>query len=427
MTSNIENATRNIGRIIVLLIAISVSCPLIVMNRNFYNQPVRVTDEYIDPVVFRQLNYLDWSIDNGGPARMQFLFPEGAFFMYSLHTLSWTQVAQRSAPDSPERNRALDKAYAGLNSMEDELESFLDLQELSPPFGAFFGGWINWARGAILSIDTTDNRASEVLHDFRISCGNIAQAYNNSSTPFLESYVEMSWPSDNIVSIASLAFHDHLFMPKYDSTVARWLNMTRERLDPATGMIPYQTDPETGFSIDGAHGNSQAVIIRFLAELDPVFAREQYQLYCKNFPTTRLGLHLVQEYPRGVKGYGNIDSGPVIWGIGSASTIVAPVAMRLFGDFDRCYRIENSIDALGFPFDLGGKRRYAFGTMPMADAFLVWSRLVSLYTQNIPPVTIGADHSGWRVPFHITILVLLFAAWLPFGLTFVRKGWWKKA
>jgi hypothetical protein len=411
MASTTSPHRINLLSVSAIAVASLVTLLLLIANINLCRPPVSTNATGVDSRILSQLAYLDFCVAHDGPARMQALYPEGAFFMHMLHTLSWIQVARRVPVESELRRAAVGKGMAGLRAMELDLDAFPEVRALSPPNGAFFGGWVNWTRGALLSLRVRDTVMVGVETDFKHSCELIGAAYDSSCTPFLDSYQGMCWPSDNVVAVASLRMYDHLFGERYDATIRRWVSLTKGRLDPVTGMVPYQTVSGTGACLEGAEGNTEAIIIRFLAELDPAFATEQYVRYCRSFPATRLGLHLVREYPAGKRGRGNIDSGPVIWGIGSAATIVAPVAMRLFGDFERTTRVEQSIDALGFPMSWDGRTRYALGLMPVADAFLVWSKLECCYTQDVPVVKESQPERWWRTPFCSISLVLCTSAW----------------
>jgi hypothetical protein len=403
------------------LLGILFSLAIVIPNYNLHLPIAKQDSGVVSKNILSQLRYLDQVISNGGAGRMQRLFPEGAFFLYALHTLSWIQVAHRSKSDKRLFDEAVRHGQEGLAAMEKEIAAFPELAGLPLPNGAFFGGWLNWARGTYLALGFNDGYAKTLENALKIDCASIAAAYEKSSTPYLESYHGMAWPSDNIVVIASLRMHDFLYGERYSSVIKKWVVEVKKRLDDKTGMIPYQVDAGTGNCTDGAEANALAVILCYLAELDPEFAAQQYRLYCSQFPVDILGLNLLRHYPKGKKGFGNIDSGPVLFGIGSAATIVGSAPMRIFKDYERAYRIEHSIDALGFPITLGNTTRYAFGLMPIADAFLVWSKLSHVYTQQVPVIQESGHHRFWQWKFHLFSLFALIAVWFPYIWIF-RKG-----
>jgi hypothetical protein len=405
-----------------ILIGSLLSLLILIPNINLYQPAFSLKQDTISPAILNQLRYLDHVIANGGAMRMQALFPEGAFLLYSLHTISWIQVAHRVKNDRQLFAQVVHTIEQGLADMENEIRNFSQVATLPAPGGVFFGGWLNWARGTYLALGLTDSSAKSIESLFKNDCGRIAAAYESSSTPYLESYESMAWPSDNVVAVACLRMHDFLYGATYSAVIKKWVDDVKQRLDGKTGMFPYQVDDLTGDCIEGAQANTQAVILYFLAELDPDFAAQQYRLYCNNFPADILGLHFIRHYPKGDKGIGNIDSGPVVFGIGSAATMVGQAPMRMFNDIERASRVDHSIDALGFPITWGNKTRYAFGLMPIADAFLVWSRLARVYTQKLPVIKEEKQHAFWRLKFHGFSAFALLAIWGVIFFIIIKHG-----
>ena len=139
-------------------------------------------------------------------------------------------------------------------------------------------------------------------------------------------------PVDSTVAIAALRLHDSLLPARFDGTVARWLDGVRQRLDPATGLLPHRVDPVTGAPAEVARGTSQSVIHRFLPEIDPAFAREQYLRFRDSFVVSPLRLGpAVREYPLGTDGAGDVDSGPLLLGVSLSATVVTLGAAGVFG------------------------------------------------------------------------------------------------
>ena len=65
--------------------------------------------------------------------------------------------------------------------------------------------------------------------------------------------------------------------------------------------------------------------------------------------------------------------------------------------------LRNSIEAFGCGFFWRGKKKYLFGTLPMADVFIAWSNAVE------PNRNAGlrADRN-WRWRFQLIFLILVF-------------------
>lgn len=214
------------------------------------------------------------------------------------------------------------------------------------------------------------------------------------------------------VAMASLSNHDKIFKPKYKKVIDAWIQNITNKLDPLTHLIPHKVNSETGVSVQGARGCSLSLILRMLAEIDPKLAKEQYEIFREKFVSTTFGLPSLREYPKGQHGFGDIDSGPVILGVGFSGTIVM---IGTFYKLDYGYLAERqykTINAFGFGSVARDQKKYLFGKLPMADAFIAWGRATGINYQN--PANIN---DNWRMKFH-GISLLLFAF---FWIIYFRK------
>ena len=185
-------------------------------------------------------------------------------------------------------------------------------------------------------------------------------------------------------------------------------------LDSISGLIPHEVDAANGEPIDVARGSSICLTLIFLSEIDSVFAKEQFDLFYEKFTITRFGLPFIREYPKGTRGHADIDSGPLILKVGFAGTIVATGTFMKFGEVETANRISACIESIGFPKTDGDQKKYLSGKLPIADAFIVWTRLQSYET-------IRNNYTfGSFLMFHIySFLLLVF-----FIVLFYRKRLW---
>jgi hypothetical protein len=341
---------------------------------------------------------------------MQGLFPEGYFFSHVLYGLSWVQVGLRTESDL--RTEALREARWAL----EQLDTFGHLTfspDLDPPFGVFYVGWKNWLRGGILILDPSD---SETQQRFEEDCAALAAAFESSDTPFLNAYPNMAWPVDSVVGIAALSVHDHLLPPRYESIISRWLTMARERLDPVTGLLPHSVNPITGEALETARGSSQSMILRFLPEIDPSWASEQYGAFRSLFVGYVGTVPGIREYPTGIDGIGDVDSGPLVNGLSASATVVTMGTAFIHGDRELGEAFFHIGESAGLPISQGNTKRYAFGLLPVGDAFLVWSQTAMPLVAQVPSANFpDLVTSWWRLPLHLLslglVMVLLIAGW----------------
>ena len=369
---------------------------------------LRLTLPADDPAgVRRQLRFLRLELDRGAGADAQAMFPEGYFFLHVLYGL--TEVQLGLGEPAGGRDDEIREAAWALDRIENADGRAPFDPGLTPAYGVFYRGWTNWLRGGLLALRPDPDRQAEFERD----SAELAAAFDAATSPFLPAYAQQSWPVDSTVAIASLSLHDHLLAARFGPTVTRWLAAAKQRLDPATGLLPHRADVVTGAPIEGSRGSSQSVIQRFLPEIDPEFARSQYLLFRKQFRSLPLGLGpAIREYPAGTDGVGDVDSGPLVLGVSFSATVVGLGAARVQGDARLADGLGNYGDFAGLPIDTLSTRRYAFGLLPIGDAFLAWSKTARTFAAA-PPAAPPPDLGWWwRTPLLTVLLAFALTPWL---------------
>jgi hypothetical protein len=348
-----------------------------------------------------QLAFLRERLEGGADSEAQALFPEGYFFLNALYGLTWVELGKRGV----EPGKAADEAAWALSRMASPAGRAPFDASAIPAYGVFYAGWTNWLRGGLLTLrEDAGERAR-----FETDSQTLAAAFDASPSPFLTAYPGQAWPCDSTVAIASL----RLAGPRFAPTVDRWVTRARGLLDPATGLLPHYVDPATGALVDGARGTSQAIIQRFLVDVDPVFAREQYLLFREEFLDRPLWLGpAVREYPHGVDGAGDVDSGPLIRGISLSTTVVALGAAQAQGDHSLAAALAGLGEFAGIPLTTFRTKRYALGLVPIGDAFLAWSKTARPWTTPPPSPPAAVIGAGWRVPLLLLMLLIGLLPWL---------------
>lgn len=372
----------------------------------------------LGPDVIPQLNFIGAALRRGAGEHMQDFFPEGFFFTHVLYGLTWVEVGLRVPAGTSLHKQALEESAWALARLDSPTGRVPFSAGLDPPYGIFYVGWINWLRGGILMLQPAESRLPHDVDRFRADCVAIEQAFNRSTTPFLSAYPGQAWPVDNVVALAVLRLHDALFPPRFDHTIQDWLRAAQQRLDPQTGLLPHRVDPKTGERIEGTRGSSQSLILRFLIEIEPTWGRTQYALFREQFVVPFLGAPGVKEYPMNVRGQGDIDSGPLIAGFSASATVVMIGAAQVYGDREVADALIQAGEAVGLPFDWGNTKRYAFGLLPVGDAFLVWAKtsrpwITDWTTAELPSVV----NRWWRLRLHGATLFIVVLLWLPIRCT----------
>ncbi|MEU8188933.1 hypothetical protein [Micromonospora carbonacea] len=394
------------------------------------------------PGVARQLAFLRAALDDGAGEDAQALFPEGWFFAHALYGLARVELGLRKP--AGQRAGELREARWALARLESPAGTAPFDPGLTPAYGIFWQGWTNWLRGGVLALQPAERRDPAEAARFADASAAIGAAFDASDTPYLAAYPGQAWPVDSTVAVASLRLHDALLPsgalppdplrpgasspgapsteappgdpppPRFAGTVARWLDGVRQRLDPRTGLLPHRVDPATGAPAEVARATSQSVIQRFLVDVDPAFARAQYLTFRERFVASPLGLGpAVREYPDGTAGPGDVDSGPLLLGVSLSATVVTLGAAQSQGDAALAGALASYGDLVGLPVDTPATRRYAFGVLPVGDAFLAWSKTARPWVADQPDPPPATVRWWWRLPLLAALLLVGALGWLP--------------
>jgi len=347
-----------------------------------------------------QLAHLDSGLERRAD-EMQELFPEGRVFTLALYGLAWVDVG-RGAADPATRARALAEARRALALVDDSTsrEAFGPAGGL--PYGMFYEGWSGHLRAGILHL--AGGAAGDTA--FRSTCARLDYAFR-AYGPFVYSYPGEAWPADDAVGAAVLRSCGTLLDPRYTRTAQAWLRAALTHADPATGLLPHEADSSQ------PRGESAALMIRFVYEIAPAVAGAQYGAFQRTFATRFAGLLPAErEYPRGVDGKGDVDSGPLVLGVSAPASVVGIAAARITGHPAAAADLRASAEVLGAPLQWSGRRSYAFGELPVGEAFLAWASVVRPWNQPPPRLSSASPFTGWRVVWTVPwglVLVLSLA------------------
>ncbi|KXX68756.1 hypothetical protein [Flammeovirga sp. SJP92] len=367
--------------------------------------------------ILLQLNFLEEELKfNQLGENMQGLFPEGLVFVNALYGLAWCEFALAQPKDDALKKKAIEEALFAYHAIDTADAKINFAKFLKPEYGVFYAGWSTYLLSKVMAVDTSFIKSEHYRKTLQRKCDIIANAFEQSSIPFLESYPMQSWPADNFIAIAALANYDKTFTPRYKGIIEEWIKKVRNSLEPDLGMIAHQTHFENSKIIENSRGSSTTLILRMLSEIDPDFGNEQYKKFKKHFVETTFALPSVREYPKGEFGIGDIDSGPVIFGVGFAGTIVSIGTFAVYEDTDFAAQQYKTINAFGLVSKHENMKMYLFGRLPMADAFIAWGRATALkYQEN--------DNFSfmWNWKFHLCSFLILILLWGVFFRKKLRK------
>ena len=383
---------------------------LVAGNLRLYSEPAVTADfETVPPHAEAQLCWLRGKLETGAGERMQALFPEGFFFSHLLYGLSWVELALR---DPGLLDRALEEARWSLEKIESDAGKAPFPPHLAPDHGMFYSAWRNHLLSGILLVQPEGDRDPNEMALFESRCQALAETLARSPTPFPPSYSRQAWPCDTPPAIHSLRVREAIVGDgKYEAVIADWLRRAKRHVDPETGLLPHTVDWRTGEPTGPARATSQVIILRFLADLDPAWAAEQFEAFRRQYFDTLLGIPAIREYAKGVEGRSDVDSGPLVLGISGSATVVGMGVAGIYGEHAWARAVSQAGETIGLP--LGKKeRRYLGGILPVGDAFLVHASTARpwLATANVKVTPLELSRS-WRWRLHVVSLVAFLVGW----------------
>lgn len=158
--------------------------------------------------------------------------------------------------------------------------------------------------------------------------------------------ISLRWPADQTATLASLARFDAAHGSTFlKAPLDGWREVMAKHLDAKTG-LPESEVTGKGPGAKHPRGCAQSFITRYLAESDPELAAKWWDSYREHFLVQLGAVVGFREWPRGVERKGDVDSGPIIFGIGTAASAFGIAAAKAQGDVALAGQFEASASAV---------------------------------------------------------------------------------
>ncbi|CAN5828369.1 hypothetical protein BH09VER1_BH09VER1_42170 [soil metagenome] len=231
---------------------------------------------------------------------------------------------------------------------------------------AAYLGYVNFLLGLYRQIAPANQFTG--LND-RITA-TLVRRFNASPTGLIATYPNQWYPVDNTPGLASIALHGQATGRDYSALLAREEAIFRSHLlDPVSGLLIQAFDGK-GQPVDLGRGSGSALGAFFLTRAWPKLSGELFDSIRKNLATSLLGFGAIREYPNGISGVGDIDSGPIILGFGFSATGFSLAGARAFGDSALFARLYSSAILAGAPTTRGDRLDFLTAG-PLGNAILL--------------------------------------------------------
>ena len=232
--------------------------------------------------------------------------------------------------------------------------------------GHAYLGYVNLALGMLRLVDPETPHAA--LHDRLTEA--LARRLDRSPHGIFETYPGQAFPPDVASVAGSIGLHQRATGVDRSALLARWSARYRAAWVDGSGYLVQLGDPRTGEALDAPRGSGTAIAAYFVSFCDRALSRDLDRALARHGHATFLGFGAVREYGPGHDGWGDIDSGPVVLGVGVSPTGFALAGARLHGDRDRYVEIVRTATLFGVPVEREGGRRFLAGG-PIGNAILL--------------------------------------------------------
>jgi hypothetical protein len=315
--------------------------------------------------------------------KMQARNPEWDFMSRTYFVLALANMALRDNTYTPQALDIMDTILDNTLKIEREqgFEHFLlgyasaGTWKTQPPRSLFVDGEIAMMLAARRVVE--ERREYQPLLSERID--RMIGQMRRSPVLCGESYPNECWIFCNTVALAAIRIADALDGTDHREFLKTWIETAkRELVEPQTGLLisTFAVNGMPSPAGPGPEGSSIWMACHMLQVADPDFARDQYQRAKKELGGTLLGFGYSREWPRSVPGTPDIDSGPVVPGLGASASAsgLAILAAAAFHDTDYYTQLITSLNFVGFPTETDGQLQYQ-ASNPVGDAVILYAML----------------------------------------------------
>lgn len=160
----------------------------------------------------------------------------------------------------------------------------------------------------------------------------------------------------------------------------------------------FEVNSETGEIRQGPRGSGNSGMLSFAGELDPAIARRWYEAYSTHHWVDGF-VRGFREVPRGASDVMDVDSGPVIMGMGSVASLFGIGAARANGRFDHAAALSLQVLSVSWPTPFGlllpgamgwlAADGWCFGELALSFAMTrpTYGSAIVPHDGSVPPLT----------------------------------------
>jgi hypothetical protein len=242
------------------------------------------------------------------------------------------------------------------------------LRTLASPHGHAYLAYPALAIGMARLVDPGFPKQAARQHDLLIAA--FERRLLASRTGLIETYPGEAYPTDVAAVAAAIAVHGRVTKTNHRAVLDHWKSRVREfQVDPKSGFVIQRLSASSGRAHDAPRGSGTGLAAYYAGFVDRALGSLLADALFRH-RASLLRFSAIREYAAGYEGEGDVDSGPVLFGVSVAATGFALAPARALGresDFIGLYR---TVELFGMLVDQGPRSRFATGG-PIGNALLL--------------------------------------------------------
>ncbi len=254
----------------------------------------------------------------------------------------------------------------------------------------------------------------------RSQVNGLAAELEQSPSGLLDDYPRQCYPADVCAATAAIRRADTVLGTNHTDFARRELRAFREPILGPLGLPPYAADARTGQPVDSGRGCANSFLIPHALTLWPEAGAKFYQGYVRSFWQHDWLAAGFREFPRSDDDSSppmDVDSGPIVHGLGFAASAFGVGAARAAGRFDHSYPLTLEMIAMSWPMP-GGSMLFPRLLSDATDAPLLGeSGILFALTQPVLAAKLAPAGNGFTGMVWIALSIQVLA-----GFALVRRG-----
>jgi hypothetical protein len=223
--------------------------------------------------------------------------------------------------------------------------------------GHAYAGYINLALGMLRLVDPGTRHAA--LHD-RLTADLRSRLFQ-APDGLIETYPGETWPPDVALVAGSIGLHARATGADVHREMDLWATRFARCAIDASGFLVQRVKTGTCAPLDAPRGSGTALASYAIGFAHPGLSRRLYQALVERGRITLLGLGGIREYAEGFSGAGDVNAGPIVFGVSVGATGFGLGAARMNGDRELYRQLYRSARLFGVPVETDRGTSYALG------------------------------------------------------------------